>query len=218
ILAASDATHAIGDERHLPHLDAARRARRPALRILSLDPSATLPSWRQAMEAGDDAWRGSPHTHPGDLAVLLFTSGTTGHAKGVMLSHSTLLSNVESVARTFEFGPTDRFLSILPLHHAFESTAGFLCPLRVGASICTARGLASRELREDMQSSGATIFIGVPLLYEKLMAAIDKGIADAPAGPRLLVRTLRGLSRAVRRTTGIRLGRALLPPPRNRAR
>jgi len=217
ILAASDATHAIGDERHLGVLDAARRSRRPGLRIVSLDPSVTLPSWRQAQEKGETGPRGAPGTQPDDLAVLLFTSGTTGQAKGVMLSHRNLLSNVESVARTFEFGPTDRFLSILPLHHTFESTVGLLCPLRVGAGVCTARGLASRELREDMQSSGATLFIGVPLLYEKLMAAVDKGIADAPPGSRFMARTLLGVTRLVRRTTGIRLGRALLAPLRRRA-
>src|SRR5439155_17444130 len=151
------------------------------------------------------------------LAVLIFTSGTTGQAKGVMLSHANLLTNVEAVARIFEFGPDDRFLSILPLHHTFESTAGLLCPLRVGASVCYARGLASRELREDMASSGATLFIGVPLLYEKLMTAIHNAIGEAPLPARLLARSLLGLSRLIRRATGVRLGRTLARPLRRKA-
>src|SRR5262249_54012137 len=140
-----------------------------------------------------------------------------GQAKGVMLSHANLLTNVEAVARTFEFGRDDRFLSILPLHHTFECTGGLLCPLRVGASVCTARGLASRELREDMMSSEAALFIGVPLLYEKLMTAIRKGVDEAPLPARLLARGLLGTSRLLRRTLGLRLGRTLARPLRRKA-
>src|SRR4249920_2459310 len=171
LLHSAEATHAIGDARHLPVLDAARVARRPLVRLLSLDTGSGVPHWDQAQreyvstpEPPFGRESGTPRADPHDLAVLLFTSGTTGHAKGVMLSHANLLFNVEAVARALEFGPSDRFLSILPLHHTFETMAGILCPLRVGASVCSARGLASRELREDMTSSGATLFVGVPLL------------------------------------------------------
>ncbi len=217
ILAASEATHAVGDSRHLPMLAAARASRRPMLKLLSLDSDAGVPHWDQAQREYAAAPPRATPAQPDDLAVLLFTSGTTGQAKGVMLSHHNLLSNVESVARTFEFGAADRFLSILPLHHTFESTGGLLCPLRVGASVCTARGLASRELREDMASSGATLFIGVPLLYEKLMTAIDKGIDDAPLPARWMARSLLAISRAVRQVTGLRLGRTLARPLRRKA-
>jgi long-chain acyl-CoA synthetase len=217
LLATAEATHAIGDARHLPLLDAARAARRPMLRLISLDPDAGIAYWDQAQREFASAPPPPPRAEPHDLAVLLFTSGTTGQAKGVMLSHANLLSNVEAVARTLEFGPTDRFLSILPLHHTFESMGGLLCPLRVGASVCTARGLASRELREDMSSSGATLFIGVPLLYEKLLSALDKGIGDSPWPARWLARALLGVTRLVRRATGWRVGRTLARPLRRRA-
>ncbi len=217
ILAASEASHAVGDGRHLPVLVAARLARRPGLRLLSLDAEPGLPHWELAQREYAAAAPRTPPAQPHDLAVLLFTSGTTGQAKGVMLSHVNLLTNVESVARTFEIGPTDRFLSILPLRHTFESTGGLLCPLRIGASVCYARGLASRELREDMASSGATLFVGVPLLYEKLMTAIQKGIDDAPLPARLMARTLLGITRLVRKTTGLRVGRALARPLRKKA-
>ncbi len=217
ILATAEATHAIGDARHLPLLAAAKAARLPVLRLLSLDPEPVLPHWEQAQREYAAAPPRSPQVDPHDLAVLIFTSGTTGLAKGVMLSHHNLLTNVESVVRTFEFGPADRFLSILPLHHTFESTGGLLCPLRVGASVCYARGLASRELREDMNSSGATLFIGVPLLYEKLMTAIDKGIDDAPLPARMFARTLLGTTRWVRKLTGLRVGRTLVRPLRQKA-
>ena len=217
ILAFAEATHAVCDARHLPVLHSARLARRPGLRFVSLDPEAGLPHWDLAQREYAAAPARSPAASANDLAVLIFTSGTTGQAKGVMLSHANLLANVESVARALEFGPSDRFLSILPLHHTFEATAGLLCPLRVGASVCSARGLASRELREDMASSGATLFIGVPLLYEKLMTAILKGIDEAPLVSRLVARTLLGTTRLVRRTTGLRLGHALARPLRRKA-
>jgi len=223
LLHAAEATHAIGDARHLPVLDAARIARRPLVRLLSLDAGSGRSHWDQAQreyasgEAPFGLEAGNPRAEPHDLAVLLFTSGTTGQAKGVMLSHANLLFNVEAVARALEFGPADRFLSILPLHHTFETMAGILCPLRVGASVCSARGLASRELREDMTSSGATLFVGVPLLYEKLLNAIDKGIDEAPFAARWLARALLGATRLVRQLTGLRVGRTLARPLRRRA-
>lgn len=216
ILATAGARFAIGSARQLPVLAEAREGRLADLRLLSLDPSETLPSLGVARERFPDAPAREAEGDPHDLAVLIFTSGTTGQAKGVMLSHSNLLHNVEAVARTFEFGPADRFLSVLPLHHTFEST-GELCALRVGASIAFARGLNSRELREDMQTSGATLFIGVPLLYEKLLTAIHRGIDEAPLPRRLLAKTLLGTTRAVRLLTGARVGRRLLRPLRERA-
>jgi long-chain acyl-CoA synthetase len=217
ILAFAEATHAVCDAHHLPVLHAARLARRPGLRLVTLDPEPGLPHWDLAQQEYAEAPPPMPEAGANDLAVLIFTSGTTGQAKGVMLSHANLLANVESVARALEFGAADRFLSILPLHHTFEATGGLLCPLRVGASVCTARGLASRELREDMASSGATLFIGVPLLYEKLMTALDKGIDDAPLGRRLFARALLGTSRLVRQATGLRLGHVLARPLRRKA-
>ena len=214
LFASAEATHAIGDARHLPLLDAARMARRPGLRLVSLDPDAGIAHWDQAQREFATVEPPPQRAEPHDLAVLLFTSGTTGQAKGVMLSHANLLSNVEAVVRTLEFGPADRFLSILPLHHTFESMGGLLCSLRVGASVCTARSLASRELREDMSSSRATLFIGVPLLYEKLLSAIDKGIDEAPWPSRWLARGLLGATRLARETLGWRVGRALARPLR----
>jgi long-chain acyl-CoA synthetase len=218
LLASSEASHAIGDAKHMALLQEAKATRRPGVTLLTLDAAEGATStWAQAQATFADAPRREYPGDPNDLAVIIFTSGTTGNAKGVMLSHLNLLSNVECVARTFEYGTDDRFLSILPLHHTFESTGGLLCPMRVGASVCYARGLASRELREDMQTSGATLFIGVPLLYEKLMTAIEKGIADAPLPAKLMARTLLGITRFVRVTTGLRIGRTLIRPLRRKA-
>lgn len=217
ILATAGAEWCVASAKQLPVMQKVRETRLPALAVLSLDPDATLPSLADAPARFPDAGPADAGASPHDLAVIIFTSGTTGQAKGVMLSHANLLTNVEGVARTFEFGPRDRFLSVLPLHHTFESTGGFLCPMRVGASVAYARGLNSKDLREDMASSGATIFVGVPLLYEKLLTAIHRGIDDAPLARRLLAKTLGALVRLVRVTTGARIGRSLFRPLRERA-
>ena len=219
LLSTCSATHCVVSARQLETVQRARDARVPGLRLVSLDPVSGLPSWGEPATPGPEAAATRPRhqAQPDALAVLLFTSGTTGQAKAVMLSHANLLHNVEAVARTFEFGPRDRLLSVLPLHHTFESTAGFLCPLRVGASVAYARGLKSNELREDLRSSGATIMLGVPLLYEKLLNAIHRGIAEAPLARRIPARVLLGLARLLRWITGVRLGRPLLRALRERA-
>jgi long-chain acyl-CoA synthetase len=196
---------------------AVRSARLPALHVIGLDPLEGLPGWDEAQQRFAGARPREPQAAPGDLAVILFTSGTTGRAKGVMLSHLNLLSNAEGVARSFAVGPGDRMLSILPMHHTLECTIGFLCPLRMGASVAYARGLDSKQLREDMRESRATILVAVPLLYEKLLTAIHRGIAEAPAGARLLVRTLLGVTRLVRWASGARIGGRLLRRVRVRA-
>lgn len=217
ILVASGANMAIGDKKHLGVLQAAAALRVPNLKLVSLDASDTLPSYVEAQEKFPKEKARPERADANDMAVIIFTSGTTGQAKGVMLSHANLLYNVEGVARSFEFGPGDRFLSILPLHHTFESTGGLLCPLRLGASVAYGRGLNSKELREDMVTSGTTLFIGVPLLYEKLISAIHKGIDDAPIVPRIFAKTLLGVTKLIRVTTGLRVGRTMAGPLRRKA-
>jgi long-chain acyl-CoA synthetase len=217
ILDAAGASVCVTSQRYFGALDEAIRARPSNLGRVSLDPDDTHPSLPEALAKFADAAPLGGRARPGDLAVLIFTSGTTGSPKGVMLSHANILSNVEGVAETFEFGTSDRMLSVLPLHHTFESTAGFLCPLRLGASIAYARGLKSSDLREDMRTSGASILLGVPLLYEKLLDGVRDGIEKAPLGRRLMARALIALSRATRMVTGRSVGRALLRPLRQRA-
>jgi len=217
ILNQSGARFCVVSARQRPVIERVQEARLPGLRLLSLDPCDDLPSWPAAQERFPDEAPRPERAAPDDLAVLLFTSGTTGQAKAVMLSHANLLHNVEAVERVIPYGPDDRMLSVLPLHHTFEYTVGFLCPMRGGASVAYARGLKSNELREDLCTAQATILLGVPLLYEKLLAAIRRGIADAPLGRRLLVRGLLTAVQVTSRLTGARLGGRLLRPLREKA-
>lgn len=115
-----------------------------------------------------------------DLATILYTSGTTGKSKGVMLTHNNIMSNVLSIARSIKVGPGDNFLSVLPLHHTFESTCGFLAPFYMGCSITYAESLKSYQLLRNMQETGVTIMCGVPLLYQLFYNGVMRAIESKP--------------------------------------
>ncbi len=107
----------------------------------------------------------SAETDSEKTAVLLFTSGTTGMAKGVMLSHKNLISDLICVSKRIKIGENDRTLSVLPLHHTYEAIS-FLMIIHSGGSIAFAESL--RTLKEDFLFYRPTAFVTVPLLLEKL--------------------------------------------------
>ncbi len=109
-------------------------------------------------------------TAPTSLATLIYTSGTTGQPKGVMLSHHALLWNAEAAAAIIPPRTDDVFLSILPLAHAFERTAGYYLAMAGGAAVAYAR--SAQQLREDLVVVRPTVLLGVPRLYERMYAAI----------------------------------------------
>ena len=130
------------------------------------------------------------------LASLIYTSGTTGTPKAVMLTHANLIANLTSIGADLKFTADDIFLSLLPLHHTFESTCGFLTPLTNGSTVVYARSLKSNQILEDISANGITVMIGVPLLWEKLYQAIRRKIGSAPPVKRAMFRTLYSLSAA----------------------
>ena len=107
---------------------------------------------------------------PEELATLIYTSGTTGTPKGVMLSHKAVLWNAEAITRFVAPLPSDVFLSLLPLAHAFERTLGCYLPMMVGARVAFAR--SPDTLQEDFLSVRPTVFLGVPRLYERIAAKV----------------------------------------------
>ena len=117
---------------------------------------------------------------PDDLAVLIYTSGTTGQPKGVMLSHKNIMTNVVSCTQSISFSRGDNFLSVLPMHHTFECTAGFLAPIYQGATVTYVGSLKSRDIIDTMRDTQATIMLAVPLLYEKMHAGILRKIKTQP--------------------------------------
>ncbi len=117
-----------------------------------------------------------PKIDPKAMSVIIFTSGTLGRAKGVMLSQRNLTSNLIAMTSMVKITPEDRFLSVLPIHHTYECTCGFLCPLYAGSSVHYARTL--KTVVDDLQQVKATILLGVPLLFDKMFKRIHKGIQE----------------------------------------
>lgn len=112
----------------------------------------------------------------GEVAEIIFTSGSLGRAKAVMLSQKNISSNLFAMVSMFFIYPEDRFLSVLPMHHTYECTCGFLCPLYAGASVHYARSL--KTVVEDLRSVKATMLLGVPLLFDKMFKRIYKAIHE----------------------------------------
>ena len=106
-----------------------------------------------------------------DTATIVFTSGTTGRPKGVMLTHRNVLSNAAAASRGVHVGLEDRLLSFLPLSHTFERTVGYYAPLIHGAEIVYTRSI--EQLAEDLQNMQPTILISVPRIYERVFARIE---------------------------------------------
>lgn len=130
----------------------------------------------QLMNNENSSLTSLPHVNPDDMAEIIFTSGSLGRAKGVMLSQRNLAANLMAMTSMIKMYSSDRFLSVLPIHHTYECTCGFLCPVYTGGSVHYARSL--KTVVEDLQKVKATILLGVPLLYDKMFKKIHKGIQE----------------------------------------
>lgn len=117
-----------------------------------------------------------PRIDPEKMAEIIFTSGSLGRAKGVMLSQRNLAINLMSMTKMIDITSDDRFLSVLPMHHTYECTCGMLCPLFKGGSVHFARSL--KTIVDDLQVVKATILLGVPLLFDKMFKRISKTIKE----------------------------------------
>ena len=129
-----------------------------------------------------------------DIATLLYTSGTTGSSKGVVLTHKNLCSNVNGLYQTIDFGESTRFYHILPLHHIFASTVGLLGALSAGSTIVFATSLKSSDIRKDMQEKRPEIMLVVPLVLEKFVKAINREISHLNIGKKGAFVVLKGLA------------------------
>jgi long-chain acyl-CoA synthetase len=116
-----------------------------------------------------------PKINPDDVAEIIYTSGSLGRAKGVMLSQKNLAVNLMAMRQMVQILPEDRFIGILPIHHTYQCTCGFLCTLYSGSSVHFARSL--KTIPEDMAKSKPTILLGAPLLFNKMYKKIMKSVS-----------------------------------------
>ena len=165
-------------------LDAAKGFPKPKQVIaLTLDTSGltgdAIP-FEELVRKGQQAKDPLPHRVPEDVAAIIYTSGTTGSPKGITLTHGNIVSDITACYQAMEF-KQEHFLSILPMVHSFECTAGFLLPIYSGCTITFARGLKSRSILEDLKASRATVIFGCPFLFQKMLEEIQGAIRSVPA-------------------------------------
>ena len=137
--------------------------------------NTVLNEGKRMVEAGDNSYL-DIEIIPEEFKVLIFTSGTTSKSKGVMISNKNLAANINAVNPYVKIYPSDRFFSVLPLHHTYESTIGFLLPMAKGCSIAICEGL--KYIVPNLQETHPTAMLAVPLLvenlYKKINASIEK--------------------------------------------
>ena len=141
---------------------------------------------------------------PDALAVILFTSGTTGNPKGVMLSHRNITSNIMDVCRICQVYQTDKTLSLLPIHHTYECTLGMLLVLYRGASTAFCEGF--KYISQNMKEAQNTFIIVVPRVLELVYDRIQKGIEKQ--GKEKTFRRAMKVNKALRKV-GINLSRTI---------
>jgi len=133
----------------------------------------TLQDWLPAQ-----AVQASRATDPQRLATIVYTSGTDGPPRGVMLSHRSILYNAHDALAKIPVGPRDSFLSFLPLSHMLERTVGYYAPMMAGATVAFCR--AAGDLEDDLAQQRPTIFISVPRVYERILARVEEQLTSRP--------------------------------------
>ena len=138
--------------------------------------------------------------NPDEFKILFFTSGTTSNSKGVMLCNRNLAENINAVTAYVKLYPEkDRLFSVLPLHHCYESTIGFLYPISQGASIAICEGL--RYIVPNLQEAKPTAILTVPLLVESLYKKINEKIVKSKKDK--LVNTMISITNTLKNFSGI---------------
>ena len=146
---------------------------------------------------------------PTDTAVLIFTSGTTGNPKGVMLSHAGLMANAAGLDMGTVLGPGDNWIMVLPYHHTYPTILGVILPVYTGATITTIPTLRPNILIQTMQETGATCIPAVPALIEKIYKNIHAKVLERSLPVRLVFRILFAVSALFYHLFGLKIGPAL---------
>jgi long-chain acyl-CoA synthetase len=144
-----------------------------------------------------------------DLAALVYTSGTTGVPKGVMLTHHNLASNVASGLKVIDLNPRDNMLSVLPLHHTFECTCGFLAAFSAGTKVTYIESLKSYVLVTAMKETKTTIMLAVPLLYRLFYDSIMREVSDKGKAFQTIFSVLYNISKLFLVVVGVNIGKKL---------
>ena len=175
------------------------------------DEAEGILSWEGLVEEGKKLVEGGDRSfidaeiYADEMSVLLFTSGTTGIAKGVMLSHRNICEDLMSAPTILNVNTWDIFFSVLPVHHTYECTCGFLMPLYKGASIAYCEGL--KYIVKNLAEVRPTMLLAVPLIFENLYNNIMKNVRKQ--GKEGLVRKVLAVNKVTKKI-GLDLNKLLL--------
>jgi long-chain acyl-CoA synthetase len=147
-------------------------------------------------DAGHQALCEASEIKGNDPASIVFTSGTTGFAKGVTLSHRGIIANTSAAIRILVPTADDVFISVLPLHHTYATTCTFLAPVSFGIPAVISEKIVGKVVIDDIKDAGVTFLIAVPLLFDKVMVAIEQGYNKLPGIIRVPLNALRAMALA----------------------
>ncbi|HOQ92100.1 MAG TPA: AMP-binding protein [Treponemataceae bacterium] len=150
-----------------------------------------------------------PELAEDDTAAILFTSGTTGNPKGVMLSHKNLVSDCYIAQTNMTIYHTDVFYALLPIHHSYTMLAVFIEALSVGAEIVFGKSMAVTRMLKELKEGKITMLLGVPLLFNKLVGGILKGIREKGVLVNAFMHFLLGFSYILKKYFKLNAGKVL---------
>ncbi len=179
----------IGGEEHWQRLQPQQDQLGFLIRVLTLTPLQSPPNDPRVLTVQHwlPATDGEPvarESEPDQLATIVYTSGTLGRPKGVMLSHANILWNAYASEQAVSVYRHDLFLSFLPLSHTFERTVGYYLPMMAGATVAYSRNITL--LAEDLKALSPTVLISVPRVYERVYNRLHQRLAHgSPTARRL---------------------------------
>lgn len=177
----------------------------PMLGYASLEENGTYPS----IMTLSAPYRDGHVMTEDDVAAILFTSGTTGTPKGVMLTNKNIVSDIFISQANMNIYPSDVFYAILPIHHAYTMLAVFMEGLGAGASVVFGKKLVVSQMLKELKEAKVTMFLGVPMIFNKLYAGLLAGVRKKGAVVYGLIRFLMGISGFLKKAFGLKVGKKM---------
>lgn len=186
-------------------------------RIGKIDPENKILTAKISLEPGPDFLLDvidrSKHFYEkvdeNEVAAILFTSGTTGTPKGVMLTHKNVMSDAYLSQGLMNIDEDEVFYALLPIHHAYTMQAVFFEAMTVSSCIVFGKKMVISQVFKDMREGHVTMFLGVPMLFNKLITGMMKGIREKGIIVYGLVRALMGFSGFVKKVFKVNIGKKL---------